>query len=107
MSTEPIRTVLIPIILACIAAAGQAFIDGATTRGIVTAVLGALVLAAQEVARRLVVPEAKLRRETLKRQVEPAFDRDRTSGTVRPAPWGAERREEQHIESERPDYPAR
>ena len=58
MSTEPVRYVLIPIVLAAFAAAGQAFIDGATTRGIVVAVIGALVLAAQEYARAQVTPTA-------------------------------------------------
>ena len=56
MKSEPLRTVLLPIVLACLAAAGQAFLAGATLRGIVTAVIGALVLAAQEYARSRVTP---------------------------------------------------
>lgn len=59
MKTEPLRTVLIPVVLAAFAAAAQAFIDGATTRGIITAALGALVLAAQELARRYVTPTGR------------------------------------------------
>ena len=56
MTSEPVRTVLLPIALAAFAAAAQAFLDGAPTRGIVTAVLGALVVAAQEYARSQVTP---------------------------------------------------
>jgi hypothetical protein len=56
MTTEPIRTLLIPIVLAAFAAAGQAFIDGENTRGVIVAVIGALVLAAQEYARAHVTP---------------------------------------------------
>lgn len=60
MGTEPIRTVLIPVVLAIVVAAGQAFIEGANTRGIILAVVGAVVAAAQEYARSKVVPLAKL-----------------------------------------------
>jgi hypothetical protein len=56
MSNEPIRTVMLPIALGAFVAAGQAFLNGADTRGIVTAVLGALVLAGQEYARAHVTP---------------------------------------------------
>ena len=56
MNTEPVRTVLIPIALLAFAAAAQAFVDGADTRGIVTAVLAFLILAAQELARGKVTP---------------------------------------------------
>jgi len=56
MTTEPVRTVLIPIALLAFAAAAQAFVDGADTRGIVTAVLAVLILAAQELARGKVTP---------------------------------------------------
>lgn len=58
MNTEPIRTVLIPVALAAFVAAAQAFVDGADTRGIVTAVLGALVIVAQELGRKFVTPKA-------------------------------------------------
>jgi hypothetical protein len=56
VKSEPLRTVLWPVVLAALLAAGQAFLDGATTRGIITAVLAALVLAGQEYARRQVTP---------------------------------------------------
>lgn len=56
MTREPVRYILLPVVLACLAAAGQAFIDGENTRGILVAVIGALVLAAQELARSLVTP---------------------------------------------------
>lgn len=58
--TEPVRLYLVPIALAAFIAAAQAFIDGKDTRGIITAVLGALILVAQELARSKVVPEAKV-----------------------------------------------
>lgn len=60
MTGEPLRTVLLPIVLLAFAAAAQAFIDGATWRGVVTAALGVLVVAAQELARSKVTPTAKL-----------------------------------------------
>ncbi len=59
MNTEPLRTVLIPVALAAFVAAAQAFIDGADTRGVITAVLGALIVVAQELARAKVTPIAK------------------------------------------------
>ena len=59
MKSEPLRVVLLPIVLACVAAAGQAYATGADTRAIVTAVIGALVLAGQEYARRQVTPTGK------------------------------------------------
>ena len=58
MTTEPVRTVMIPIALLAFAAAAQAFVDGADVRGVVTAVLGVLVVAAQELARGKVTPTA-------------------------------------------------
>jgi hypothetical protein len=56
MNTEPIRTVMLPIAAGAFAAAAQAFLDGASTRGIITAVLGVLIVAAQEYARSRVTP---------------------------------------------------
>jgi hypothetical protein len=56
VNTEPIRTVLVPIVLGCLAAAGQAFVDGADTRAIILAVVGVLVAVAQEYARAHVTP---------------------------------------------------
>jgi hypothetical protein len=61
VKTEPIRAVLVPIALAAFAAAAQAFLAGASTRGIITAALGVLVVAAQEYARSKVTPTARLR----------------------------------------------
>jgi hypothetical protein len=58
MKTEPIRTLLLPIALVAFAAAGQAFLAGADTRAIITAALGALIVAAQELGRSLVTPVA-------------------------------------------------
>ena len=60
VANNPVRTVLIPIVLAAAVAAVQAFADGETTRGIISAVRGALVLAGQEWARSQVTPTAKL-----------------------------------------------
>jgi nitrogen fixation-related uncharacterized protein len=59
VKSEPLRAVLIPVALAAFAAAVQAYLDGADTRAIITAVLGALVLAGQELARRYVTPTGK------------------------------------------------
>lgn len=56
LGSQPVRTLLLPIVLAALVAAGQAFIAGADTRAILLAVIGALVLAAQEIARKLVTP---------------------------------------------------
>ena len=53
---NPVRWLLHPIALLAFCAAAQAWIDGATVRGIVTAVLGVLVAAATEAARRRVTP---------------------------------------------------
>lgn len=58
MKTEPLRAVLLPIVLAAAAASVQAFSTGADTRGIISAALGALVLAGQEYARSKVTPVA-------------------------------------------------
>jgi hypothetical protein len=55
-SLEPLRFLLHPIALLAFAAAAQAWIDGADIRAIVTAVLGVLVAAATEAARRRVTP---------------------------------------------------
>jgi hypothetical protein len=55
-ATEPLRFLLHPIALLAMAAAAQAWIDGATVRGIVVAVLGVLISAATEAARRRVTP---------------------------------------------------
>lgn len=56
LGSEPIRTLLLPIALGAFVAAAQAFIAGADTRGIITAVLGALIVAGQELGRKLVTP---------------------------------------------------
>ena len=56
MNTEPLRLYLLPLALAAFVAAAQAFIDGANTRGIIVAVLGALIVVAQELARAKVTP---------------------------------------------------
>lgn len=58
VNSDPLRTTLLPIALAAFVAAAQAFIDGAEVRGIITAVLGALIVAAQELARSKVTPLA-------------------------------------------------
>lgn len=60
VSLEPLRWLLHPVALLAFAAAAQAWLDGATVRGIVAAGIGVLVAAATEAARRRVVPEAKL-----------------------------------------------
>lgn len=57
---EPLRWLLHPVALLAFAAAAQSWIDGATVRGIVVAVLGVLIAAATEAARSKVVPQAKL-----------------------------------------------
>lgn len=74
MNTNPVRLLLSPVALLAFAAAAQAFIDGADTRGIITAVLGVLILASQELARKQVTPLAdpKLDDGT---QLVPAADR--------------------------------
>jgi hypothetical protein len=52
MNREPLRLLLLPVAALALAAAAQAFIDGADVRGIVTAVLAVLIAAATELARR-------------------------------------------------------
>lgn len=64
LGSQPIRTLLLPIVLGALIAAGQAFIAGADTRAVLLAVIGALVLAAQEFARRLVTPLAVAKDDT-------------------------------------------
>jgi hypothetical protein len=56
MNTEPLRLLLLPVAALALAAAAQAFIDGADVRGIITAVLGVLIAAATELARSRVTP---------------------------------------------------
>ena len=70
MKNEPIRTVLIPVALAAFVAAGQAFLAGADTRAIVTAGLGALIVAGQEWARSQVTPVAPARRSSWSKHVK-------------------------------------
>jgi hypothetical protein len=53
---QPVRMLLLPVSLLAFAAAAQAFIDGANVRGVVTAVLGVLIVAATEAARSRVTP---------------------------------------------------
>jgi hypothetical protein len=53
---QPVRTLLLPVALLAFAAAAQAFINGADVRGVVTAVLGVLIVAATEAARSRVTP---------------------------------------------------
>jgi hypothetical protein len=48
MDRQPVRTLLLPVALLAFAAAAQAFINGADVRGVVTAVLGVLIVAATE-----------------------------------------------------------
>lgn len=55
---NPVRLLFSPLALLAFVAAAQAFIDGADVRGIVTAVLGALIVGAQELARSKVTPVA-------------------------------------------------
>jgi hypothetical protein len=52
MNREPLRLLLLPVAALALAAAAQAFIDGADVRGIITAVLGVLIAAATELADR-------------------------------------------------------
>ena len=59
-SLEPLRWLLHPVALLAFAAAAQAWIDGANTRGIIVAVIGVLVAAATEAARSKVTPTARL-----------------------------------------------
>jgi hypothetical protein len=56
MNREPLRLLLLPVAALALAAAAQAFIDGADVRGIITAVLGVLIAAATELARNRVTP---------------------------------------------------
>jgi hypothetical protein len=56
---QPVRMLLLPVSLLAFAAAAQAFIDGANVRGVVTAVLGVLIVAATEAARSRVTPFRK------------------------------------------------
>jgi hypothetical protein len=56
MNREPLRLLLLPVAALALAAAAQAFIDGADVRGIITAVLGVLIAAATELARSRVTP---------------------------------------------------
>jgi hypothetical protein len=56
MNREPLRLLLLPVAALALAAAAQAFIDGADVRGVITAVLGVLVAAATELARSRVTP---------------------------------------------------
>jgi hypothetical protein len=56
MNREPLRLLLLPVAALALAAAAQAFIDGADVRGVVTAVLGVLIAAATEFARSRVTP---------------------------------------------------
>jgi hypothetical protein len=56
MERQPVRTLLWPVALLAFAAAAQAFINGADVRGVVTAVLGVLIVAATEAARSRVTP---------------------------------------------------
>jgi hypothetical protein len=58
LDSNPVRVLLSPIVLLAAAAAAQAFIDGADTRGIITAALAVLILGAQELARKKVTPVA-------------------------------------------------
>jgi hypothetical protein len=58
MTRQPLRTLLLPVAALALAAAAQAFIDGANVRGIVTAVLAVLIAAATELARARVTPVA-------------------------------------------------
>lgn len=53
---EPLRWLMHPIALFAFAAAAQAWIDGATVRGIIAATLGVLIAGATEAARRKVTP---------------------------------------------------
>jgi hypothetical protein len=56
VARQPVRTLLLPVALLAFAAAAQAFINGADVRGVVTAVLGVLIVAATEAARSRVTP---------------------------------------------------
>ena len=56
MKSEPLRYLLHPVVLLAFAAAAQAYVDGADERAIVAAVLGVLIAAATEFARRQVTP---------------------------------------------------
>jgi hypothetical protein len=85
---QPIRTTMAPIALAAFVAAGQSFVAGADTRGIVVAVLGALILLAQEYARRKVVPVAKLEHN----EVDVAALRERDEPKPTPSPKRPRRR---------------
>lgn len=69
-SLEPVRLLLLPLALAALIAAAQAFVDGATTRGVVTAVLGALIAVLTPILRGLVTPEAKLRTQRRAKNVQ-------------------------------------
>lgn len=62
MNSEPLRTFFFPLALAALIAAGQAFIEGKDTRGIMLAVVGALVAVLTELSRRLVRPERSAQR---------------------------------------------
>lgn len=73
MNTEPVRTLLLPIAAAAFVAAAQAFIAGADVRGVVTAVLGALVLFAQEYARSRVTPVTPQSRSSWGRRGEQGY----------------------------------
>jgi hypothetical protein len=59
MDREPVRTPLLTVALLAFIAAAQAFIAGADVRGIIAAVLGALTVAATEVARSRATPFRK------------------------------------------------
>jgi hypothetical protein len=59
MNREPLRLLLLPVAALALAAAAQAFIDGADVRGVITAVLGVLIAAATELARSRVTPTAR------------------------------------------------
>jgi hypothetical protein len=56
MNREPLRLLLLPVAALALAAAAQAFIDGADVRGVITAVLGVLIAVATELARSRVTP---------------------------------------------------
>jgi hypothetical protein len=56
---QPVRAMVLPVALLAFVAAAQAFIAGADVRGVVTAVLGVLIVAATEAARSRVTPFRK------------------------------------------------
>jgi hypothetical protein len=59
-SLEPLRFLLHPVALLAFAAAAQSWIAGADTRAIVAAILGVLIAAATEAARKRVTPDVKV-----------------------------------------------